>query len=482
MHHFRERLKEEERRRDEEMLQSSDSWRSAQQNGHTITFLGALSPWVLEPWPRWADQAFLSRFPKVQGWPSLVPSSTGGWQHGPFTDALASYEAGYKGQQGTTSVGHDAAERMGRLPLLFFQITFLDALSLWVLEPWPRWAGQAFLSRFPKVQGWPSLVPSSTGGWQHGPFTDALASYEAGYKGQQGTTSVGHDAAERMGRLPLLFFQDNVVTRGATRLGIRSPTDDLMLDEPIVRLGRRGVAARMRADTDPLGLRSGTDRGPARTRRRASPASEDQGPTLEELLQKKAESRRQERLSEQRQLELADTLYPFGRRPESRMAMMSGSRRPSASSSIEEIECYSPWGKGVGNPSPNQNFKRRSREKTIAEETDTTDQTFFTGGRSPARIPRRARSRGVSDVTLQEDGDTEDTFPWARSTVPPRERQGALAGLSFSEKMVSVGLVYVRPQSKENQGGESGVLGVPEGRDGPPEEQASGRDPPGSEL
>ncbi|XP_075547579.1 uncharacterized protein LOC142582045 isoform X2 [Dermacentor variabilis] len=229
---------------------------------------------------------------------------------------------------------------------------------------------------------------------------------------------------------------DNVVTRGANRLGIRSPTDDMMLDEPIVRLGRRGAAAaRMRADTDPLGLRSGIDRGTARARRRASPASEDQGPTLEELLQKKAESRRQERLSEQRQLELADTLYPFGRRPESRMAMMSGSRRPSASSSIEEIECYSPWGKGLGNPSPNQNFKRRSRERTIAEETDTTDQTFFTGGRSPARIPRRARSRGVSDVTLQEDGDTEDTFPWARSTVPPRERQGALAGLSFSEKM-----------------------------------------------
>ncbi|XP_065309007.1 uncharacterized protein [Dermacentor albipictus] len=228
---------------------------------------------------------------------------------------------------------------------------------------------------------------------------------------------------------------DNVVNRGATRLGIRSPTDDLMLDEPIVRLGRRGVAARMRADTDPLGLRSGIDRGTARTRRRASPASEDQGPTLEELLQKKAESRRQERLSEQRQLEIADTLYPFGRRPESRMAMMSGSRRPSASSSIEEIERYSPWGKGVGNPSPNQNFKRRSRERTIAEETDTTDQTFFTGGRSPVRIPRRARSRGVSDVTLQEDGDTEDTFPWARSTVPPRERQGTLAGLSFSEKM-----------------------------------------------
>ncbi|XP_075547581.1 uncharacterized protein LOC142582045 isoform X4 [Dermacentor variabilis] len=213
---------------------------------------------------------------------------------------------------------------------------------------------------------------------------------------------------------------DNVVTRGANRLGIRSPTDDMMLDEPIVRLGRRGAAAaRMRADTDPLGLRSGIDRGTARARRRASPASEDQGPTLEELLQKKAESRRQERLSEQRQLELADTLYPFGRRPgehgnlltgsscghsdsqKSRMAMMSGSRRPSASSSIEEIE----------------------------------DQTFFTGGRSPARIPRRARSRGVSDVTLQEDGDTEDTFPWARSTVPPRERQGALAGLSFSEKM-----------------------------------------------
>ncbi|XP_049271748.1 uncharacterized protein LOC119394461 [Rhipicephalus sanguineus] len=228
---------------------------------------------------------------------------------------------------------------------------------------------------------------------------------------------------------------DNGVGRGANRLGIRSPTDDLMLDEPIVRLGRRGVAARMRADTDPLGLRSAiTDHGTAtRTRRRASPASEDHGPTLEELLEKKTEARRQERLSEQRQLEIADTLYPFGRRPESRMAMMSGSRRPSAASPIEEIERYSPWGKGVGNPSPNQNFRRRSRERTIAEEAHSTDQPFLIGSNSSARLPSRARSRGSSDVVLQEDGDADDTFPWARHRVSPRERP--LAGMTFREKM-----------------------------------------------
>ncbi|XP_075748135.1 uncharacterized protein LOC142814081 [Rhipicephalus microplus] len=196
---------------------------------------------------------------------------------------------------------------------------------------------------------------------------------------------------------------DNGVSRGDHRLRIRSPTDDLMLDEPIVRLGRRGVAARIRSDTDPLGLHSAiTDRETAtRTRRRPSPATEDHGPTLEELLQRKTEARRQERLSEQRQLEIADTLYPFGRRPESRMAMMSGSRRPSASSSIEDIE----------------------------------DGAFLIGGNSPARHTSRVRSRGLSDVVLQEDGDTEDTFPWARHRVSPRERQGPLAGMSFREKM-----------------------------------------------
>ncbi|KAL3211367.1 hypothetical protein MRX96_052056, partial [Rhipicephalus microplus] len=111
--------------------------------------------------------------------------------------------------------------------------------------------------------------------------------------------------------------------------------------KPIVRLGRRGVAARIRSDTDPLGLHSAiTDRETAtRTRRRPSPATEDHGPTLEELIQRKTEARRQERLSEQRQLEIAR---------------------------------YSPWGKGVGNPSPNQNFRRRSRERTIAEEAHST--------------------------------------------------------------------------------------------------------------
>ncbi|KAL3205060.1 hypothetical protein MRX96_011375 [Rhipicephalus microplus] len=101
---------------------------------------------------------------------------------------------------------------------------------------------------------------------------------------------------------------DNGVSRGDHRLRIRSPTDDLMLDKPIVRLGRRGAAARIRSDTDPLGLHSAiTDRETAtRTRRRPSPATEDHGPTLEELLQRKTEARRQERLSEQRQLEIAE--------------------------------------------------------------------------------------------------------------------------------------------------------------------------------
>ncbi|KAH7952486.1 hypothetical protein HPB52_023812 [Rhipicephalus sanguineus] len=167
---------------------------------------------------------------------------------------------------------------------------------------------------------------------------------------------------------------DNGVGRGANRLGIRSPTDDLMLDEPIVRLGRRGVAARMRADTDPLGLRSAiTDHGTAtRTRRRASPASEDHGPTLEELLEKKTEARRQERLSEQRQLEIADTLYPFGRRPGA--LVVADQLLPHFEDSCQflDLQRYSPWGKGVGNPSPNQNFRRRSRERTIAEEAHST--------------------------------------------------------------------------------------------------------------
>ncbi|KAL1433307.1 hypothetical protein MTO96_012704 [Rhipicephalus appendiculatus] len=230
---------------------------------------------------------------------------------------------------------------------------------------------------------------------------------------------------------------DNGVARGARRLGIRSPTDDLMLDEPIMRLGRRGVAARMRADTDPLGLRSAfTDHGTAtRTRRRASPVSEDRGPTLEELLQNKTEARRQERLSEQRQLEIADTLYPFGRRPGVLVVVEQLLPRTEDSCHFLDSQHYSPWGKGVGNPSPNQNFRRRSRERTIAEEAHSTDQPFFIGGNSSARLPSRARSRGLSDVILQEDGDTEDTFPWARHRVSPRERQGPLAGVSFREKM-----------------------------------------------
>ncbi|XP_077484860.1 uncharacterized protein LOC144094854 [Amblyomma americanum] len=196
-------------------------------------------------------------------------------------------------------------------------------------------------------------------------------------------------------------YKDDAVIPSHNRLGIRSPTDDLLSDEPKVRLGRRGLAARMRTDTDPLGLRSGTSEGNARTRSRAALASEDQGPTLEELLQKKAEARREERLFEKRHLELADTLYPFGRRPESRMAMAAGSRRASPSSSIEEIE----------------------------------DGTFFFGDHSPARNPRKTKGRGRGEVTPQLDGDPEDTFPWERYSGAPGQRRKTLAGLSFHEKM-----------------------------------------------
>ncbi|XP_077562619.1 uncharacterized protein LOC144178555 isoform X1 [Haemaphysalis longicornis] len=229
---------------------------------------------------------------------------------------------------------------------------------------------------------------------------------------------------------------DGGIFRNANRLGIRSPTDSLLLDEPVYRLGRRGPVGRQRTDTDPLGLRSGVVQVAPRVRHRPAPASSgDQRPTLEELLRKKTEARNEERLFERRQLEIADTLYPYGRRPESRMAMASGGRRTSLSSSIEEIERYSPWGKGVGNPSPDQNFKRRSRENTfVQEESESPDGTFLIGGHSSAPKPRRFKS--LNNMTATPDGDLEDIFPWTRPRDSgPSEKNGNMAGLSFHEKM-----------------------------------------------
>ncbi|XP_077562621.1 uncharacterized protein LOC144178555 isoform X2 [Haemaphysalis longicornis] len=194
---------------------------------------------------------------------------------------------------------------------------------------------------------------------------------------------------------------DGGIFRNANRLGIRSPTDSLLLDEPVYRLGRRGPVGRQRTDTDPLGLRSGVVQVAPRVRHRPAPASSgDQRPTLEELLRKKTEARNEERLFERRQLEIADTLYPYGRRPESRMAMASGGRRTSLSSSIEEIE----------------------------------DGTFLIGGHSSAPKPRRFKS--LNNMTATPDGDLEDIFPWTRPRDSgPSEKNGNMAGLSFHEKM-----------------------------------------------
>lgn len=106
---------------------------------------------------------------------------------------------------------------------------------------------------------------------------------------------------------------DGGIFRNANRLGIRSPTDSLLLDEPVYRLGRRGPVGRQRTDTDPLGLRSGVVQVAPRVRHRPAPASSgDQRPTLEELLRKKTEARNEERLFERRQLEIADGTFLIG--------------------------------------------------------------------------------------------------------------------------------------------------------------------------
>lgn len=122
----------------------------------------------------------------MQAWSRLVLSSIGGLLHGLFTDTSAGHDAEYSNKPGTTSI----------MPF--------DALPSRIFELWLHLYQPA---PFPKAQGWPSLVSSSTGGWQHSSLRDTLVIHDVRFESQPSTSTVGHDAVEGMGRLPLLYFQ-----------------------------------------------------------------------------------------------------------------------------------------------------------------------------------------------------------------------------------------------------------------------------------